>query len=261
MKVVEDGFAVQRRCICAEQRNKILRLEDLCAFVPCAFWDRQVLGEKGRDLFKAAHLEKGVDGGSDICQGLFRSFHYLAGLRIGLSVSLVENVLQVAFGDGQGRRLFRRPCDLFQRRQRGNDFLCCHPYPLLTLLNVLRIGLVDTACFVGAAGKVVEAVAGIPKQGYQLPQLRKIELHHMSVNRHLAEIRRHVGGAELHHLRFNRFPLLRRLRFTIAQRPGEKIGIKAGLELAKGLFRSRNGKELFRFFWIMAKGGTGFKSG
>lgn len=82
------------------QRNEILGLEDLCAFVSCAFRDRQVLGEKGRDFFKAAHLEKGVDGGSDICQGLFRLFHRLAGFRIGLSVSLVENVLQVAFGDG-----------------------------------------------------------------------------------------------------------------------------------------------------------------
>ncbi|CAN3970434.1 hypothetical protein HEAFMP_HEAFMP_17380, partial [Dysosmobacter welbionis] len=57
---------------------------------------------------------------------------------------------------------------------------------------------------------MVEVVAGIPKQGHQLPQLRKVELHHISVNRHLAEIRRHVGGAELRHLRFNHFPLLRR---------------------------------------------------
>jgi hypothetical protein len=64
--------------------------------------------------------------------------------------------------------------------------------------------------FVGAAGKLVEVVAGIPKQGHQLPQLRKIELYHISVNRHLAEIRRHVGGAELRHLRFNHFPFLRR---------------------------------------------------
>ena len=48
----------------------------------------------------------------------------------------------------------------------------------------------DAACFVSAAGKLVEVVTGIPKQGHQLPQLRKVELHHISVNRHLAEIRR-----------------------------------------------------------------------
>lgn len=38
----------------------------------------------------------------------------------------------------------------------------------------------------------------------------KIELYHISVNRHFAEIRGHVGGAELRHLRFNHFPFLRR---------------------------------------------------
>ena len=62
----------------------------------------------------------------------------------------------------------------------------------------------------GAAGELVKVVAGIAKQRHQLPQLRKVELHHISVNRHLAEIRCHVGGAELRHLRFNHFSFLRR---------------------------------------------------
>ena len=74
--VIQGNQAVQQekpklRVSVLNQRNEILGLEDLCAFVSCAFRDRQVLGEKGRDFFKAAHLEKGVDGGSDICQGLF----------------------------------------------------------------------------------------------------------------------------------------------------------------------------------------------
>ena len=40
--------------------------------------------------------------------------------------------------------------------------------------------------------------------------------------------------------------------------PGQKVGLKAALPLAKGFLRSMKIKELVRFMRIMAKGGSGF---
>ena len=44
----------------------------------------------------------------------------------------------------------------------------------------------------------------------QLPQLRQVELHHIAVNGHLSHVRRHIGRAELRHLRLDHRPFLRR---------------------------------------------------
>ena len=71
----------------------------------------------------------------------------------------------------QGRRSDRRPCDLFQRRQRGNDFLCRRPYPFLILLNVLQICFVDAACFVGAAGELEHGALWHVPGGYAMREL------------------------------------------------------------------------------------------
>ena len=44
------------------------------------------------------------------------------------------------------------------------------------------------------------------------------------------------------------------------KRPGEKIGLKAGMFLARGWLGSMNFRELVRFFGVMTKGGQGLRS-
>ncbi len=41
--------------------------------------------------------------------------------------------------------------------------------------------------------------------------------------------------------------------------PGQKVGLKAGMELVKGLFQSMNFKELVQFFKVLSKGGPDLK--
>lgn len=41
--------------------------------------------------------------------------------------------------------------------------------------------------------------------------------------------------------------------------PGQKVSLKAGMELIKGLFRSMNFKELVQFFKVLSKGGPDLK--
>ena len=43
------------------------------------------------------------------------------------------------------------------------------------------------------------------------------------------------------------------------KRPGEKIGLKAVLPLAKGMFQAMNLRQVLHFFSIMAKGGPGLE--
>ncbi len=45
--------------------------------------------------------------------------------------------------------------------------------------------------------------------------------------------------------------------FIAYKRPGQKVGLKAALPLAKGFFSAMKPKEAFRFFKIMVKGGRG----
>ena len=47
--------------------------------------------------------------------------------------------------------------------------------------------------------------------------------------------------------------------FIAYKRPGEKVGLKAGLPLVRGFFRAMKLKDIGRFMRIMAKGGQGLR--
>ena len=94
--------------------------------------------------------------------------------------------------------------------QRGQNFLRRIPQSVIALPQFVQISVIEPARLMDAAGELVEVITGAPQQGNHLPQLRQFQVYHKAVNRHLAELRRHVGGAELGHLLFDQRPFLRR---------------------------------------------------
>ena len=118
--------------------------------------------------------------------------------------------------------------------------------------------------------KLVQIVAGPAQKGNHLLQLRQFQLHHIPVDSDFAEIRRHILCAELRHLLFDHFTLLRgnaelELSFPFSfchrQRSGTSRftgdGVSAVL-MFSSFFRTdglrwRSGWSRFSSFWMNAK--------
>ena len=74
------------------------------------------------------------------------------------------------------------------------------PQPFLALPQIFQIGIVNSAGFVDALGKLIQIVAGVPEQGNQFLQLRQFQLNYIPINGHLADKGREIIRAELLHL-------------------------------------------------------------
>lgn len=96
-----------------------------------------------------------------------------------------------------------------------------HPVPkfFLFLENILQIRVVDIPGLMHTACHLVDVVAGAPQEGEQFGKLRQIQLHDISVHRHLAEIYPQVVRAELGHLLADQFPLMLRHHEMKLHRP------------------------------------------
>lgn len=82
------------------------------------------------------------------------------------------------------------------------NFVGALPEFFLSMQYLLHVLSVNPTGGIDVFGDLIEIIISSPQERNHFPQLRQLQLYHITVNRHLAEIRTHADDAGLLYFRF-----------------------------------------------------------